>query len=166
MQQHLNTFHTLIPLLILHTTYQSSQMFSNIHKYTGSVKAIDLYKSYQATSVLYWIIILNIFIYSKIIKKWFLIPSNTEQSLCRPLVFNQTARNSQSFPLNSSKFVSPWFINPSVNITWNRGYWSVIKFPPPPAGFVQGWGMVGGCWSFDLTGTLHRNRATKGILAL
>ena len=34
--------------------------------------------------------------------KWFLIPSNKEQGLCRPLVFNQSATNPQSFPLNSS----------------------------------------------------------------
>ena len=32
------------------------------------------------------------------------INSNTEHSLCRPLVFNQSATNTQSFPLNSSKF--------------------------------------------------------------
>ena len=29
-----------------------------------------------------------------------------EQSLCRHLVFNQSATNMQFFPLNSSKFVS------------------------------------------------------------
>ena len=29
----------------------------NIHKYTGSFKAIDLYKLYPAKSVLYWIIV-------------------------------------------------------------------------------------------------------------
>ena len=33
-------------------------------------------------------------------------PSNTEQSLCRPLVFNQSATNTQSFPVNSLMFVS------------------------------------------------------------
>jgi len=38
-------------------TYPWSQMYLNIHKYTGSVKAIDLYKSYHATSVLYRIIV-------------------------------------------------------------------------------------------------------------
>jgi len=37
-------------------TSPSSQMYLNIHKYTGSVKAIDLYKSYHAT-VLYRIIV-------------------------------------------------------------------------------------------------------------
>ena len=46
-------------------------MYLNNPKYTGSVKAIALYKSYHATSVLYRIIvyIVNtyIYIYSKII---------------------------------------------------------------------------------------------------
>ena len=34
--------------------------------------------------------------------KWFLIPSNTEQSLCSPMTFNQSAKSPQSFPLNLS----------------------------------------------------------------
>ena len=43
-----------------------------------------------------------------------------EHSLCRPLVFNQSATNAQSFPLNSSKFdvsaVSAMIYQP----TWNQ----------------------------------------------
>ena len=35
----------------------AENLLNYIHKFTESVKAIDLYKSYQATSVLYWIIV-------------------------------------------------------------------------------------------------------------
>ena len=47
--------------------------------------------------------------------------SNAEQSLCRPLVFNHSATNMQSFPLNSSKFVSAVSGKSARLITWNRG---------------------------------------------
>ena len=39
-----------------------------------------------------------------------------ELSLCRPLVFNQSATNPQSFPLNTSKFVCAMIYKP----TWNQ----------------------------------------------
>ena len=68
--------------------------------------------------------------------------SNTEHSLYRPLVFNQSATNTQSFPLNSSKFdvsalsavstmiyQSTWTARLEI---WNRGYRS--NSPPPMSG--------------------------------
>ena len=45
--------------------------------------------------------------------KWFIVPSNTEQILCKPLVFNQSAMNPKSFSLNSSKFVSAMIYEPT-----------------------------------------------------
>ena len=68
-----------------------------------------------------------------------------EHSLFRPLVFNQSATNTQSFPLNSSKFVSAMICQP----TWNQRdsqheikasnqiphpLWVAIKCPPSWAG--------------------------------
>ena len=41
-----------------------------------------------------------------------IIPSNTEQSLCRPLLFNQSATIAVSLPLNASKFVSAMIYQP------------------------------------------------------
>ena len=70
-----------------------------------------------------------------------------EHSLCRPLVFNQLATNTQSFPLNSSKFDVPVVSAMICDIhqpTWNQcepyhdieasdqipnPLWLVIKFP-------------------------------------
>lgn len=46
--------------------------------------------------------------------KWFIVPSNMEQILCKPLVFNQSAM--KSFSLNSSKFVSPILIILSTQV--------------------------------------------------
>ena len=46
----------------------------------------------------------------------FQTPSNTEQSLCRPLVFNQSATNIHFFLLNSSKLVSAVI----YKLTWNQ----------------------------------------------
>ena len=96
----------------------------------------------------------------------FQTPSNTEQSLCRPLVFNQSATNMHFFLLNSSKLVSAYVESVQL-VTWHRGYWS--NSPPPVSGDqmpsllgrkrhpmpgVRRGGGGGGCWSFDLTGTL------------
>ena len=64
-----------------------------------------------------------------------------EHSLCRPLVCNQSATNTQSFPLNSSKFdvsdVSTMIYQPTEP-TWNSISWTrnmklrlAIKFPTP-----------------------------------
>ena len=72
-------------------------------------------------------------------------------SLCRPLVFNQSTTNTQSFPLNSSKFdvsVVSAMIYDIHQPTWNQcepyhdieandqiphPLWLVIKFPPSRA---------------------------------
>ena len=96
-----------------------------------------------------------------------------EHSLCRPLVFMQTASNTQSIPLNSSKFVSavPAMI---YQPTWNQRDWEhemeasdqipqlwvviMIKCPPSRAGegvkrprYAPGGGMLKKC---DFTGEL------------
>ena len=74
-------------------------------------------------------------------------PSNTELSLCRPLVFNQSDTNTQSFPLNSSKFDVPAVSDLSRNMTSRLA----IKFPSSRArkdvkwpGCARG-GEGGGC---------------------
>ena len=96
---------------------------------------------------------------------------STEQSLSRPLVFNQSSMNPQYFPLNLSKFVSAMVYQPTCNQQdrWHeievsdqipRPQWVVIKcpttgktkmikFPPPRAGkgvkcpgYAQGGGML------------------------
>ena len=116
------------------------------------------------------------FLYSKmnINRSW--TPSNTEQSLCRPLVFNQSATNMQSSPLISSKFVSAISGNLSTHVesgrlvTWNRGlrsnsppHMSGDQMPSLPGrkrpqmpGVCPGLGGGGGrrCWSLDFTGAL------------
>ena len=53
-----NTFHAFIPLFIHLHNYALSQNVLNTQKYmyTGSVKAIDLYKLHHVTSALYWMI--------------------------------------------------------------------------------------------------------------
>ena len=66
------------------------------YSFNFSVAFIMLLKLYMLT----WFIRQYIFLYYRC-----KTPLNTEHSLCRPLVLNQSTTKTQSFPLNSSKFV-------------------------------------------------------------
>ena len=60
------------------------------------------------------------------------IPSNTEQSLCKPLLFSQSATNRVSFALNAWSLSSPWFITPrGISATRNMKSRLAIKCPTP-----------------------------------
>ena len=52
------------------------------------------------------------------------IPSNTEQNLCKPLLFSQSAMNRVSFALNAWRLVFAMILSPLVEsvrvVTWNR----------------------------------------------
>ena len=67
------------------------------------------------------------------------IPSNTEQSSCKPLLFSQSATNRVSFALNAWKLVFAMiyhatYVESAWLVTLNRDphpWWVVIKCPAP-----------------------------------
>ena len=96
-----------------------------------------------------------------------------EHSLCRPLVFKQSATNTQSFSLNSS--------TESLSLPWNQHdsyheikasdqiphpLWLVIKCPPFRAGRgvkCPGYARGKRCSRFNLTGTLASEEAKNVV---
>ena len=65
--------------------------------------------------------------YSKIINCFF-IPLNTEQSLYGPLLFNQSAANAESLPLNASKFVSAMIYRVTTQSPQAENTWCMRQF--------------------------------------
>ena len=60
------------------------------------------------------------------------IPSNTEQSLCKPLLFSPSATNRVSFALNAWRLVFVMIYHPSwISATHNMKSRLAIKFPTP-----------------------------------
>ena len=59
------------------------------------------------------------------------IPSNTEKSLCKPLLFSQSATNRYLLLWMHEGLSSPWFITPcGISATRNMKSRLAIKFPP------------------------------------
>ena len=68
------------------------------------------------------------------------MPSNTEQSSCKPLLFSQSATNRVSFALHASRLVSAMIYHATWNqrdVTWHRSYnlgqYKMEQLSPIPA---------------------------------